>query len=109
MAATTELILMIRPHCALSIGRTASLVNFITAIKLTCMTSSHWCSFILGKQNELYFNLFLFQVGVFVILPVDLLLRKMELNIKVFRFITHFISMNTALLIGFFKFLLEQP
>lgn len=62
-------------------------------------------SFILGKDIELYRNLFLFQVGIFVILPLDLILRKLKVYFKPFRFITHFISMNTALLIGFFKFI----
>ena len=36
---------------------------------------------------------------------LDLLLKKTNINIPVFRFVTHFYSMNLALLIGFFKFI----
>ncbi len=36
---------------------------------------------------------------------LDLLLKQTNINIPIFRFITHFYSMNLALLIGFFKFI----
>ena len=62
-------------------------------------------SFIIGRSIELYAYLCFIQAAVFVILPLDFLLKKMGTNVKLFRFITHFISMNLALLIGFFKFL----
>ena len=41
----------------------------------------------------------------FAIVLIDLLLSKLGVHLKAFRYMTHFISMNTALFIGFFKFL----
>lgn len=42
---------------------------------------------------------------LFLCVPfLDVLLKKIAINLKIFRFITHFYSMNLALLIGFFKF-----
>ncbi len=42
---------------------------------------------------------------ILILLPLlDFLLRSMKIHVKILRFITHFISMNIALLVGFFKF-----
>lgn len=62
-------------------------------------------------------NIFLFKVhliyrialitqGILMIIPfIDYLLRKLKIHIVFLRFITHFYSMNLALLAGFFKFI----
>ncbi len=54
-------------------------------------------------------KVYIASISIFTItfaLPfLDLLLKKTNINIPVFRFITHFYSMNLALLIGFFKFI----
>lgn len=62
-------------------------------------------------------NIFLFRIGSFyrialitqgilIIVPfIDYLLRKLNIHIVFLRFITHFYSMNLALLAGFFKFM----
>jgi cellulose synthase/poly-beta-1,6-N-acetylglucosamine synthase-like glycosyltransferase len=62
-------------------------------------------------------NIFLFEVnivyrvalitqGILIIIPfIDYLLRKLRIHIVFLRFITHFYSMNLALLAGFFKFI----
>lgn len=39
---------------------------------------------------------------------LDLLISQASINIKLFRYIRHFILMNSALLVGFFKFLKDQ-
>jgi hypothetical protein len=44
--------------------------------------------------------------GILMIIPlIDYLLRKLNIHIVFLRFITHFYSMNLALLAGFFKFI----
>ncbi len=52
----------------------------------------------------LYFYLMILQVALLIVPFIDLLLRKINIHIILLRFITHFYSMNLALLIGFFKF-----
>ena len=44
------------------------------------------------------------QIGIFIIPLVDFLFRKLKVNIVILRFVTHFLSMNLALLIGFIKY-----
>jgi cellulose synthase/poly-beta-1,6-N-acetylglucosamine synthase-like glycosyltransferase len=50
-----------------------------------------------------YISILVFTLSVVVIL--DLILKKIQVNIAPFRFLTHFTAMNIALLFGFFKFL----
>jgi cellulose synthase/poly-beta-1,6-N-acetylglucosamine synthase-like glycosyltransferase len=52
-------------------------------------------------------NLFIltgFCIVIFLVL-LDLLLMKMKFHLRLLRYLTHFTSMNLALLIGFFKYL----
>ena len=67
--------------------------------------SSLLISFYLGQKMELYWQLFLFQIFLFVPLLLDAILRLVNVNLKPLRFVTHFYSMNLALLFGLFKFL----
>lgn len=57
------------------------------------------------SQTPFYFYLLMVQIGLVLVPIIDLILRKINLHIILLRFITHFYSMNLALLIGFFKFL----
>lgn len=56
-------------------------------------------------------NIYLYQfiamaMGVVFLIPLfDYLLRSVGINFKLFRFVTHFFSMNIALMVGFFKYL----
>lgn len=54
--------------------------------------------------NKIYQLTLLGQIGVLLIPVVDALLKKIAINLRLFRFITHFYSMNLALLVGFFKY-----
>jgi len=55
-------------------------------------------------DKPFYYNLMILQIGLLIVPFIDLLLRKINIHIILLRFITHFYSMNLALLIGFFKF-----
>jgi len=44
-------------------------------------------------------------LAILGIVLLDLFLLSMGVHFKLFRYLTHFISMNTALFIGFFKYL----
>jgi cellulose synthase/poly-beta-1,6-N-acetylglucosamine synthase-like glycosyltransferase len=59
----------------------------------------------LFKVNLVY-RIALITQGILIIIPfIDFLLRKLNIHIVFLRFITHFYSMNLALLAGFFKFI----
>lgn len=60
---------------------------------------------ILKAHEPFYYYLLVLQVVLMLIPFIDLFVRKINLHIILLRFITHFYSMNLALLIGFFKFL----
>ncbi len=55
--------------------------------------------------NPVYTITLLGQLALLLLPFIDLLVRKIGLHIVLLRFITHFYSMNLALLIGFIKFL----
>ena len=54
--------------------------------------------------SPLYKFTFIVQIAFLLVPLLDVLLKKIEINFKLFRFITHFYSMNLALLVGFFKY-----
>jgi cellulose synthase/poly-beta-1,6-N-acetylglucosamine synthase-like glycosyltransferase len=57
------------------------------------------------KANPVYTITIFGQLALLLLPFIDLLVRKIGLHIVLLRFITHFYSMNLALLIGFIKFL----
>lgn len=67
--------------------------------------------FLLSSNSILAFNhpfyriLLIIQGGLIISPFIDFLLRKIGLHIVILRFITHFYSMNLALLAGFLKFI----
>lgn len=63
---------------------------------------------ILAPRHEIYMATLMAQLGILAILIIDYLLRKIRFHIVFLRFITHFYSMNLALLLGFFKFLQRE-
>ena len=61
---------------------------------------------ILLSANSIFFALILYLQLIFIILPpLDLLLRRIGLNIVPLRFFTHLFLMNLALIAGFIKYL----
>ncbi len=58
---------------------------------------------ILAIYSTLYFYLFIIHCLLLILPLMDFLLKKLNFNSNVLRFITHFYSMNVALLTGFFK------
>ncbi len=59
---------------------------------------------LLALQDSAYLMLFLFQLFLMIMPFTDFCLRIFNIHSVILRFITHFYSMNLALLIGFFKF-----
>jgi cellulose synthase/poly-beta-1,6-N-acetylglucosamine synthase-like glycosyltransferase len=62
-------------------------------------------SFYLRNENNFYFYVFVIQIFILVLPLIDYLLGKIKIHVIILRFITHFLSMNFALLVGFIKFL----
>jgi cellulose synthase/poly-beta-1,6-N-acetylglucosamine synthase-like glycosyltransferase len=58
---------------------------------------------ILAIHSLLYFYIFVLHCLLFILPLPDLLMKRSGVNISILRFITHFYSMNLALLAGFFK------
>ncbi len=68
---------------------------------VSAFLSSLW----LGVENSFYRYLLLIQISILGIPLIDYLLGKIKTHVLILRFITHFISMNFALLVGFFKYI----
>jgi cellulose synthase/poly-beta-1,6-N-acetylglucosamine synthase-like glycosyltransferase len=62
-------------------------------------------NFMLAEESRFYLVLLLVQGALIVIPIIDFLLRKIGIHIVILRFVTHFYSMNLALLAGFIKFI----
>ncbi len=62
-------------------------------------------SLFLGREYFFYRYLFYFQVFILILPLVDYLLGKIKIHVIILRFVTHFISMNFALLVGFINYL----
>jgi len=60
---------------------------------------------VLSFHSLFYRILFYIYIFTFFLPILDFLLRKIRIHIVVLRFVTHFYTMNLALLIGFYKFL----
>ncbi|HPY82909.1 MAG TPA: hypothetical protein PLU45_06090, partial [Bacteroidales bacterium] len=63
------------------------------------------CSVLLFSKNILYSYLFFIQIGLLLLPIIDVILKSFHIHNAVLRFFTHFYSMNTALFVGFFRFL----
>ncbi len=62
--------------------------------------------FITQRHLSLFFGLSFLALATTMSIPfVDAKLKKSKINIKIFRFITHFYGMNLALLIGFARYI----
>lgn len=59
----------------------------------------------LWYHNDFYHVIMILQLIILLMLILDFLLRKIRFHIVFLRFITHFYSMNLALLLGFIKYL----
>ena len=78
------------------------ILRWITPILLLGMFIS---SYMLREHNAFYSFVFLAGISLILITFAEILLSKLSVNIKPLRFVTHFLGMNLALLLGFFKFL----
>lgn len=67
------------------------------------------CLGILATQSRFYLALSMFILVICVFVFLDIILFKERRGIKPLRFLTHFLAMNLALLIGFFKYLFTKP
>ena len=64
-----------------------------------------WSNIYLAFNSKSYFYILTLQLLFYFIPIIDYLLRKFKIHIILLRFITHFLSMNLALLSGFLKYL----
>ncbi len=62
-------------------------------------------SLFLSREYMFYRYLFYIQLFILTLPLIDYLLGKIKIHVIILRFITHFISMNFALLVGFINFL----
>ncbi|HCX98681.1 MAG TPA: glycosyl transferase family 2 [Bacteroidales bacterium] len=61
---------------------------------------------VLFLQSILFYRIVALAIGVIILIPfVDFLLKKLRVNLVLLRFVTHFFSMNIALLVGLIKYL----
>jgi cellulose synthase/poly-beta-1,6-N-acetylglucosamine synthase-like glycosyltransferase len=58
---------------------------------------------VLSLHSRFYFYVLLAHTFLLLLPLLDILLKKLHIHFRLLRFITHFYSMNLALLIGFFK------
>ncbi len=57
-------------------------------------------------SNHILYKINFYLLNILFFLPlIDFILKKVNIHISILRFITHFLFMNLALFIGFFKFL----
>lgn len=66
---------------------------------LIALVLNIWLAF----GSGLYLQILICHLAVYVIPLIDLVLKKLNINIGPFRLATHFFSMNAALFIGFFR------
>lgn len=59
----------------------------------------------LSQVNHFFQFVLFLQIGIFLIPFVDYILKKVNVHIKIFRFITYFLLMNIALFIGLLHYL----
>lgn len=60
---------------------------------------------VLAVFSTFYLYLLLIYLGVLLVPLLDYLLKKLNLHFAIFRFITHFLGMNLALIIGMIRYL----
>lgn len=75
-------------------------IRWITPI---LMIIAYISAFILAFQNKFYLVLFIAYNFMIFLTFADFLLKKLNIHNVFLRFVTHFLSMNLALLIGMFK------
>lgn len=78
------------------------IIRWITPLLLICV---FLLNCFLLNEGFIYQLSFAGQVLLLISILIDFLLRKCNINIALIRFVTHFYSMNLALLIGFVKYI----
>ncbi|MDD2278409.1 MAG: glycosyltransferase [Bacteroidales bacterium] len=57
-------------------------------------------------QNIEFYRIMTLGIGLILLIPfIDFLLKRLNVNLMILRFVTHFFSMNIALLVGLIKYL----
>ena len=74
------------------------LVPFLWIIMLSA-------NILLLKDSLFFLLLFILQLIFIILPPLDLMLRKLKINILMLRFFTHLFLMNLALIAGFIRYL----
>jgi cellulose synthase/poly-beta-1,6-N-acetylglucosamine synthase-like glycosyltransferase len=64
---------------------------------------SYIINIFLALHFQFYLILLIIYTLIFILVPIDLLSKNLNINNKFLRFVTHFFSMNLALLIGMFR------
>jgi cellulose synthase/poly-beta-1,6-N-acetylglucosamine synthase-like glycosyltransferase len=95
--------LLLRPFSALTFC-------FVSHKVLRWLTPLLWfvvifTNIILAQGSILYLVLFLLQVIFIILPPLDILLKKLNINLVPLRFFTHLYFMNIALFVGFVRYL----
>jgi cellulose synthase/poly-beta-1,6-N-acetylglucosamine synthase-like glycosyltransferase len=95
--------LLLRPYSILSF-------NFISHKVLRWLTPFFWfiaifANIMLAFDSFFFRVLFLLQVIFIILPPLDILLKRLKINIVPLRFFTHLYFMNIALFVGFVKYL----
>lgn len=62
-------------------------------------------SIIVKNQSLAYHIIYTFNILFYSSILIDYILKKMNVHLKLLRVITHFVSMNIAILFGFYKFI----
>jgi cellulose synthase/poly-beta-1,6-N-acetylglucosamine synthase-like glycosyltransferase len=95
--------LLMKPYSILSFC-------FISHKVLRWLTPLFWfimifANIILLQRSIFYLVLFLLQVIFIILPPLDILLKKLNINLVPLRFFTHLYFMNIALFVGFVRYL----
>jgi hypothetical protein len=84
--------------------------SFISHKVLRWLTPLFWLILIISNilliKSSIFYSLFLLVQVIFIILPpLDMLLKRVSINIVPLRFFTHLYFMNAALFTGFLRYL----
>ena len=95
--------LLFRPYSMISFC-------FISHKALRWLTPFFWfvmiiANILLLKSSFLYLLLFLLQVIFIILPPLDIFLKRINVNVVPLRFFTHLYFMNMALFVGFVRYL----
>lgn len=94
---------LLPPWKSLSFAWTShKVIRWLGPFIILCLYISN----LLLYNSKLFYQIsFILQTGLLILPFIDFILKKLNVNVSFFRFITHFLAMNAALFAGFIKFL----